>query len=200
MGNCHPRALFAIACVSSLAAEACFLSVCLLEAEVGNKNTNNSCWSNFESGSSKKGVNCPFFALFLAAIVNGALLLFTTSFLLARLLGSKECTLNRIPVCRVILRYGTFFANLLTAFLVITFTGLIIGYKSSESSTGEIFDKPRRVYFIVVIAGLVLVLIAVVTSGLLAFRRSRRQGDDEFDDSFNRSYSDHSTGTFLDIN
>lgn len=199
MGNCNPRALFAVACVSSLAAEACFLSVCFLEAEVGKKNANNSCWSDFESGSSNKNVNCPFFALFLAAIVNGLLLLFTTSFLLARLLGSRECTLKRIPVCRVILRYGTFFTNLLTTFLLITFIGLIIGFKSNKKSTGGILERPRRVYFITVIAGLILMLMALVTSGLLTFRRSRRQDDDEFEDTINRSFSDHGTGNSWDI-
>lgn len=200
MGNCNPRALFAFACVSSLAAEACLLSVCFLEAEVRKKNPNNSCWSNFESGSSNKDASCPFFVLFLAAIVNGLLILFTSSFLLARLLGSKECSLKRIPVCRVVLRYGSFVANLLTVLLVITFIGIIIGYKSNDKFTGQILEKPRRVYFVVVIAGLILALFAVVNSGLLAFRRSGRLGDDEFEDSTTRSYSDHSTGHFLDIN
>lgn len=172
---------------------------------MGKTNASRSCWSNFESGSSSKDGNCPFFALFLAVIANGLLLLFTTSFLLARLLGSRECSLKRIPVCRVVLRYGSFFINVLTALLIVVFIALIVGFKSKKKSfSGEILDKPHRVYFIVVIAGFVLVLIAAVTSGLLAFKRPQRLVDDEFEDSFNRSYSDHSTtGTtenFLDIN
>ena len=202
MGNCNPRALFALAYTSSLAAEACFLAVNFLEAEVGKTNATRSCWSNFESGASSKDANCPFLALFLAVIVNGLLVLFTTSFLLARLLGSRECSLNRIPVCQVILRYGSFFTNVFTAFLVIAFIGLIIGLKSKKNYSGQILEKPHRVYFIVVIAGLILVLISTVTTGLLAFRRRRNLGDhDEFEDSVNRSYSDHSTtGNFIDIN
>lgn len=199
MGNFNPRALFAFACVSSVVAEVCFLSVCFLEAEVGKKNANRSCWSNFESGASSKDVNCPLFALFLAAIVNGLLLLFTTSFLLARLLGSAECSLKRIPVCRIVLRYGTFFTNVLTSLLVIAFIALIIGLKSKKKFS--ILDKSHRYYLVLVIAGLILILIAAVTSGFLAFRRSRRSVDDEFEGTISRSYFDHSTsGRFGDIN
>lgn len=185
--------------MSSVVAEVCFLSVCFLEAEVGKKNANRSCWSNFESGASSKDVNCPLFALFLAAIVNGLLLLFTTSFLLARLLGSAECSLKRIPVCRIVLRYGTFFTNVLTSLLVIAFIALIIGLKSKKKFS--ILDKSHRYYLVLVIAGLILILIAAVTSGFVAFRRSRRSVDDEFEGTISRSYSDHSTsGRFGDIN
>ena len=196
MGNCNPRALFAFACVSSVVAEVCFLSVCFLEAEVGKKNSSRSCWSNFESGPSSKDVNCPFFVLFLAAIVNGLLLLFTTSFLLARILGSAECSLKRIPVCRLALRYGTFFTNVFTSLLVITFIALIIGMRSRKNFS--ILNRSHRFYFVLVIAGLILTLIAAITSGLLSFRRRRRSEDDEF---VSRSYSDHSSsGRFVDIN
>ena len=199
MGNCNPRALFAFACVSSVAAEACFLSVCFLEAEVGKKNPNRSCWSNFESGAPSKDANCPLFALFLAVIVNGLLLLFTTSFLLARILGSAECSLKRIPICRIALRYGTFITNVITSLLMIVFIGLIIGLKSKKNFS--ILDKSHRLYLVLVIAGLILILIAAITSGLLAFRRSRRSADDEFEESITRTYSDQSTtGGFLDIN
>ena len=199
MGNCNPRALFAFACVSSVAAEVCFLTVCFLEAEVGKKNSSRSCWSNFESDASSNDVNCPLFVLFLAAIVNGLLLLFTTSFLLARILGSAECSLNRIPVCRVPLRYGTFFTNVLTSLLMIAFIALLIGLKSKKNFT--ILDKSHRVYLVLVIAGLILILMAAITSGLLAFRRSRRSLDDEFEETISRSYSDHSnSGRFGDIN
>lgn len=199
MGNCNPRALFAFACVSSVAAEVCFLSVCFLEAEVGKENSTRSCWSNFESGASSKDAHCPFFALFLAAIVNGLLLLFTISFLLARILGSAECSLKRIPVCRITLRYGTFFTNVLTSLLVIVFIGLIIGLKSKMNFS--ILVKSHHWYFVLVIAGLILILIAAITSGLLAFSGSRRSADDEFESTITRSYSDHSTsGGFLDIN
>ena len=200
MGNCNPRALFTFACVSSLAAEACFWSILFLEAEIGKKNANNSCWSNFESGSASKEVRCPYFALFLAVIVNGLLILNTASFLLARLLGSHECSLKRIPVCRVLLRYGSFFTNLFIAILLATFIGLLIGFKSKRNYAGEIFERHRRVYFVVICAGFLLVLIATVTSGLLACQRRGRKIDDEFEESFNRSYSDHSTGHFVDIN
>ena len=198
MGNCNPRALFAFACVSSVAAEVCFLSVCFLEAEVGKKNSSRSCWSNFESGASSKDVNCPLFVLFLAAIVNGLLLLFTSSFLLARILGSAECSLKRIPICRVALRYGTFFTNVLTSLLMIAFIALIIGLKSKKNFT--ILNKSHRVYLVLVIAGLILILIATITNGLLAFRRSRRSPDDEFEETISRTYSDHSSGRFWDIN
>lgn len=199
MGNCNPRALFAFACVSSLVAEVCFLSVCFLEAEVGKKNSSRSCWSNFESGSSSKDVNCPFFVLFLAAIVNGLLLLFTTSFLLARVLGSAECSLKRIPVCRLALRYGTFFTNVFTSLLVIAFIALIIGMRSKKNFS--ILNKSHRFYFVLVIAGLILTLIAAITSALLSFRRKRRSEDDEFEETISRTYSDHSiSGRSLDIN
>lgn len=199
MGNCNPRALFAFACASSVAAEVCFLSVCFLEAEVGRKNSSRSCWSNFESDASSKEVNCPLFVLLLAAIVNGLLLLFTTSFLLARILGSAECSLKRIPICRVVLRYGTFFTNVLTSLLMIAFIALIISLKTKKNFT--ILSKSHRFYFVLVIAGLILMLIAAITSGLLAFRRSRRSADDEFEETISRNYSDHSTsGPFLDIN
>ena len=199
MGNCNPRALFAFACASSVAAEVCFLSVCFLEAEVGKKNTSRSCWSNFESGASSKDFHCPLFVLLLAAIVNGLLLLFTTSFLLARILGSAECSLKRIPLCRVVLRYGTFFTNVLTSLLMIAFIALIIGLKSKKNFT--ILSESHRFYLVLVIAGLILILIAAITSGLLAFRRSRRSADDEFEETISRNYSDHSTsGPFLDIN
>lgn len=199
MGNCNPRALFAFACVSSVVAEVCFLSVCFLEAEVGKKNSNRSCWSNFESGSSSKDVNCPFFVLFLAAIVNGLLLLFTTSFLLARVLGSAECSLKRIPVCRLALRYGTFFTNVFTSLLVIAFIALIIGMRSKKNFS--ILNKSHRFYFVLVIAGLILTLIAAITSALLSFRRKRRSEDDEFEETISRTYSDHSiSGRSLDIN
>lgn len=199
MGNCNPRALFAFACVSSVVAEVCFLSVCFLEAEVGKKNSSRSCWSNFESGSSSKDVNCPFFVLFLAAIVNGLLLLFTTSFLLARVLGSAECSLKRIPVCRLALRYGTFFTNVFTSLLVIAFIALIIGMRSKKKLS--ILNKSHRFYFVLVIAGLILTLIAAITSGLLSFRRKRRSEDDEFEETISRTYSDHSiSGRSLDIN
>ena len=203
MGNCNPRALFAFTCVSSLASEACFLTVLFLEAEVGKKNSSHSCWTNFESGPAEKQVRCPYFALFLASIVNGLLLLYTVSFLLARLIGSRECSLKRIPVCRVILRYGSFFTNILTTFLIATFIGLLIGYKSEKNYSGGIFDRHYRVYFVVICAGFVLLLIATVTSGLLAYQRRPRKIDDEFDrfeDTINRSYSDHGTGYFGDIN
>lgn len=199
MGNCNPRALFAFACVSSVVAEVCFLSVCFLEAEVGKKNSSRSCWSNFESGSSSKDVNCPFFVLFLAAIVNGLLLLFTTSFLLARVLGSAECSLKRIPVCRLALRYGTFFTNVFTSLLVIAFIALIIGMRSKKKLS--ILNKSHRFYFVLVIAGLILTLIAAITSALLSFRRKRRSEDDEFEETISRTYSDHSiSGRSLDIN
>lgn len=199
MGNCNPRALFAFACVSSVVAEVCFLSVCFLEAEVGKKNSSRSCWSNFESGSSSKDVNCPFFVLFLAAIVNGLLLLFTTSFLLARVLGSAECSLKRIPVCRLALRYGTFFTNVFTSLLVIAFIALIIGMRSKKNFS--ILNKSHRFYFVLVIAGLILTLIAAITSALLSFRRKRRSEDDEFEKTISRTYSDHSiSGRSLDIN
>lgn len=199
MGNCNPRALFAFACVSSVVAEVCFLSVCFLEAEVGKKNSSRSCWSNFESGSSSKDVNCPFFVLFLAAIVNGLLLLFTTSFLLARVLGSAECSLKRIPVCRLALRYGTFFTNVFTSLLVIAFIALIIGMRSKKNFS--ILNKSHRFYFVLVIAGLILTLIAAITSALLSFRRKRRSEDDEFEETISRTYSDHSiSGRSLDIN
>lgn len=201
MGNCNPRALFAFACVSSVVAEVCFLSVCFLEAEVGKKNSSRSCWSNFESGSSSKDVNCPFFVLFLAAIVNGLLLLFTTSFLLARVLGSAECSLKRIPVCRLALRYGTFFTNVFTSLLVIAFIALIIGMRSKKNFS--ILNKSHRFYFVLVIAGLILTLIAAITSGLqlLSFRRKRRSEDDEFEETISRTHSDHSiSGRSLDIN
>ena len=199
MGNCNPRALFAFACVSSVVAEVCFLSVCFLEAEVGKKNSSRSCWSNFESGSSSKDVNCPFFVLFLAAIVNGRLLLFTTSFLLARVLGSAECSLKRIPVCRLALRYGTFFTNVFTSLLVIAFIALIIGMRSKKNFS--ILNKSHRFYFVLVIAGLILTLIAAITSALLSFRRKRRSEDDEFEETISRTYSDHSiSGRSLDIN
>lgn len=199
MGNCNPRALFAFACVSSVVAEVCFLSVCFLEAEVGKKNSNRSCWSNFESGSSSKDVNCPFFVLFLAAIVNGLLLLFTTSFLLARVLGSAECSLKRIPVCRLALRYGTFFTHVFTSLLVIAFIALIIGMRSKKNFS--ILNKSHRFYFVLVIAGLILTLIAAITSALLSFRRKRRSEDDEFEETISRTYSDHSiSGRSLDIN
>ena len=199
MGNCNPRALFAFACVSSVVAEVCFLTVCFLEAEVGKKNSNRSCWSNFESGASSKDVSCPLFVLFLAAIVNGLLLLFTTSFLLARILGSAECSLKRIPVCRLALRYGTFITNVFTSLLVIAFIALTIGMESKKNFS--ILNKSHRFYLVLVIAGLILILIAAITSGLLCFRRKRRSEDDEFEETISRTYSDHSTsGRFLDIN
>lgn len=183
---------------SSLAAEACFLTVNFLEAEVGKKNTSESCWSNFESGSSSD-VNCPFFVLFLVVIVNGLLVLFTTSFLLARLLGSRECSLERIPVCRFIIRYGSFFGNVFTALLVLTFIGLIVDLRSKKNYSGQILERRYRGYFMVVVAGLILVLISLVTTSLLAFKRRRNvRLDDEFEDTISRSYSDR--GSFLDIN
>lgn len=200
MGNCNPRALFAFACVSSLAAEACFLTLLFLEAKVGKNNSSSSCWTNFQSGSVKENVGCPYFVLFLASIVNGLLLLYTASFLIARLLGSRECTLERIPVCRVLLRYGSFFTNLLTTLLIAILIGLLIGFKSKKKYSGGIFLRHRHVYFVVLCAGFIWVLIATLTSGLLAYqRRPRRMGDD-FEDIFDRSYSDHSTGHFGDIN
>ena len=198
MGNCNPRALFALACTSSLAAEICFLTVNFLEAEVGKANASQSCWSNFESTGSSSDVNCPFFVLFLVLIVNGLLILFTTSFLIARLLGSRECSLKRIPFCRFILRYGSFFTNVFLALLVFTFIALVIDLKSTKNYSGHILKKPHRVYFILVIAGLILVLISAVTTGLLAFQRRRNPRDDDYEESFNRSYSDR--GSFHDIN
>lgn len=173
--------------------------MCFLEAEVGKKNSSSSCWSNFESGASSKDINCSFFVLFLAAIVNGLLLLFTTSFLLARILGSAECSLKRIPVCRLALRYGTFFTNVFTSLLVIAFIALIFGMRSKKNFS--ILNKSHRFYVVLVIAGLILTLIAAITSGLLSFRRRRRSEDDEFEETISRTYSDHSTsGRFLDIN
>lgn len=122
----------------------------------------------------------------------------TTSFLIARLLGSRECSLKRIPFCRFILRYGSFFTNVFLALLVFTFIALVIDLKSTKNYSGHILKKPHRVYFILVIAGLILVLISAVTTGLLAFQRRRNPRDDDFEDSFNRSYSDR--GSFHDIN
>ena len=202
MGNCNPRALFVFAYVSSLAAEACFLSVLFLEAKIGKNNSNNSCWANFESGSAEKEVRCPYFVLFLATILNGILLLYTALLLLGGLLRTTECSLRRIPVCRVLFRYGPFYTNLLTTLLIGTFIGLLIGFKSKKNFSGEIFDRHRRVYFVVVCAGFILILITSVTSGILAYRRrGRKLSDDEFDDAnaINRSYSEHG-GHFEDIN
>lgn len=183
-------------CVSIFTAEVCFLSILFLEAEIGKKNLTNSCWSNFESGSAKDEARCPFFALFLATIVNGLLLFYTGSFLLARLLGSRECSLKRIPFFRVLLRYGSFFTNLLTTLLISTFIGLLVGFKSKRSDVGEIFDRHRRIYFVVICAGFVLMLIASVTSGIQAFQRRGRGLDDEFEEALNRSFSD----SYVDIN
>ena len=196
MANCNPRALFVYASISSFTAEVCFLSILFLEAEIGKQNANNSCWSNFESDSAKDEARCPFFVLFLATIVNGLLLLYTGSFLLARLLGSRECSLKRIPFCRILLRYGSFFTNLLTTLLISTFIGLLIGFKSRKNYAGEIFDHHRRIYFVVICAGFVLMLIASVTSGIQAFQRRREGLDDEFENAINRSFSD----SYVDIN
>lgn len=199
MGNCNPRALSAFAYASSLVAEACFLSILFLEAKIGKTNVNSSCWSNFESGSAEKEVRCPYFALFLATIVNGLLLLYTALFLLGGLLRSTECSLRRIPVFRVLFRYGPFCTNLLTTLLMATFIGLLIGFKSKKNYAGEIFHRRYRGYLVMVCAGFVLILITAITSGMLAYRRRGRKLDDEFEDAFNHSYSDHS-GHFVDIN
>jgi len=82
---------------------------------------------------------------------------------------------------------------------MIAFIALIISLKTKKNFT--ILSKSHRFYFVLVIAGLILILIAAITSGLLAFRRSRRSADDEFEETISRNYSDHSTsGPFLDIN
>ena len=207
MGNCNKRALFAISSLACLAAEICFLSVIFLvprESKKEASKTNNSntefCWSNFESKDSSNEVKCPYFALFLAMIVNGILLLFTASFLLTRLLGSKKCSLIRIPVCRIILRYGSFVAEVLTGVLVLTFIGLIIGFNWKAQWTGGILDRKQNLiaYFIITCLGFVLVLVSSVATGINAFRRSRTL-DDDFEDRVYRSYSDHSSEDF-DIN
>lgn len=203
MGNCNPRALYAFACVASLAAEACFLSVLFLEADLGKKNRSFSCWTNFDAGSPKDEVCCPYFVLFLATIVNGLLLLYKGLFLLAWLTGRcGECSLKRVPCCRLVIHYGSFFINLLTAVLMATFIGLLIGLKSETRHVGGIFARNHRVYFVTICAGFILVVIATVTSGLLSCKKRSRRFDDfeSFEDALNRSYSDHSSGHFVDIN
>ena len=65
----------------------------------------------------------------------------------------------------------------------------------------SILNKSHRFYFVLVIAGLILTLIAAITSALLSFRRKRRSEDDEFEETISRTYSDHSiSGRSLDIN
>ena len=203
MGNCNPRALYAFACVASLAAEACFLSVLFLEADLEKKNSSVSCWANFDSSSPKDEVRCSYFVLFLATIVNGLLLLYKGLLLLAWLTGRcRECSLKRVPFCRLVIHYGSFFINLLTAVLMATFIGLLIGRKSKTREVGGIFEHNHRVYFVTICAGFILVVIATVTSGLLSCKKRSRHFDDfeSFEDALNRSYSDHSSGHFVDIN
>lgn len=199
MGNCNPRALYAFAFVATLVAEACFLSVLVFETNLGKKNSSNSCWTNFDSGSSGE-VRCPYFVLFLATIVNGLLLLYKGLLLLAWLTGSSgECTLKRVPFCRLVIHYGSFFINLLTAVLMGTFIGVLIGFKSNTRDVGEIFSRENRVYFVMICAGFILVVIATVTSGLLSCRQRSRRFDD-FERFEDLSYSDHGSGHFADIN
>lgn len=199
MGNCNPRALYAFAFVATLVAEACFLSVLVFETNLGKKNSSNSCWTNFDSGSSGE-VRCPYFVLFLATIVNGLLLLYKGLLLLAWLTGSSgECTLKRVPFCRLVIHYGSFFINLLTAVLMATFIGVLIGFKSNTRDVGEIFSRENRVYFVMICAGFILVVIATVTSGLLSCKKRSRRFDD-FERFEDLSYSDHGSRHFADIN
>lgn len=202
MGNCNPRALFVYACMSCLLAEACFLSVLLLEAKrkVDEGNITKTCWSSFASGKREDGVpdvvHCPYFALFLASIANGVLVCLTVLLLVARLLGSRECFLRRIPFIRVLFRYGPFFTNVLTTLLIGTFIGLLVGSKPNKKLTGDIFDRNCRLHFILIVAGFVSILIASVTSGLLAYQRRGRSINDDFEDTISHNFSDD----YLDIN
>lgn len=200
MGNCNPRALYAFAFVATLGAEAFFLTVLVLEAKIGKKNSNRSCWTNFDSGSPGDEVRCPYFVLFLATIVNGLLLLYKGLLLLAWLTGScGDCSLKRVPFCRLVIHYGSFFINLLTTVLMATFIGLLIGLKSMTRDVGGIFTSDYRVYFVMVFAGFILVVIATVTSGLLSFKKRSRRFDD-FERFEDFSYSDQGSGHFADIN
>ena len=200
MGNCNPRALYAFACMATLGAEACFLSVLFLEADLGKENSTFSCWTNFDSVSPGDEVRCPYFVLFLATIVNGLLLLYKGLLLLAWLTGScGECSLKRVPFCRLVIHYGSFFINLLTAVLMATFIGLLIGLKSETRDVGGIFTRKHRVYFVMICAGFILVVIATVTSGLLSWKKRSRRFDD-FERFEDLSYSDHGSGHFADIN
>lgn len=200
MGNCNPRALYAFAFVATLGAEACFLSVLVFETNLGKTNSSHSCWTNFDSGSPRDEVRCPYFVLFLATIVNGLLLLYKGLLLLAWLTGScGECSLKRVPFCRLVIHYGSFFINLLTAVLMATFIGVLIGFKSNTRDVGEIFSRENRVYFVMICAGFILVVFATVTSGLLSCKKRSRRFDD-FERFEDLSYSDHGSGHFADIN
>ena len=80
-----------------------------------------------------------------------------------------------------------------------TFIGVLIGFKSNTRDVGEIFSRENRVYFVMICAGFILVVIATVTSGLLSCKKRSRRFDD-FERFEDLSYSDHSSGHFADIN
>ena len=197
MGNCNPRALFIYASFSCVLSEACFLSVLFLEANIGIKtNTKKSCWSNFAENSRENAADCPFLALFVATLVNGLLILFTSSYQFSRILGNEDCSLKRIPLFRVLFRYGPFFTNIFTTLLIAVLIGLLIGYKSQHQYTGEVFDHEGRLYLILVVAGFCLILIASVTTGLLAYQSRGSSIVDEYKDGISNIFPDDD----LDIN
>lgn len=198
----NQKVCFLYARMSCLLAEAFFLGFLLLEAKrkVDEGNITKTCWSSFASGKREDGVpdvvHCPYFALFLASIANGVLVCLTVLLLVARLLGSRECFLRRIPFIRVLFRYGPFFTNVLTTLLIGTFIGLLVGSKPNKKLTGDIFDRNCRLHFILIVAGFVSILIASVTSGLLAYQRRGRSINDDFEDTISHNFSDD----YLDIN
>lgn len=175
------------------------MSVLFLEANIGRKNTSRSCWSNFAE-SSENAADCPFLALFVATVVNGLLVLFTSSYQLSKILGNKDCSLKRIPLFRVLFRYGPFFTNIFTTLLIAVLIGLLIGYKSPPSKyTGEVFEHHGghgRLYLILIVAGFCLILIASVTTGLLAYQRCGSSIVDEYEDGVGNICPDDN----LDIN
>ena len=198
-GNCNPRALFIYASSCCVLSEGCFFTVLFLEAKIGKSNPSNSCWSNFAESSTENAAHCPFFALFVATVVNGLLILFTSSYLLFRILGNEDCFLKRIPLFKVLFRYGPFLTNIFTTLLNAVFIGLLIGYKSDKSHpnyTGEVLDHKGRSYLVLIVAGFCLILIASVTTGLLAYQRRTRSIMGEFEDGIGNIFPDDN----LDIN
>lgn len=197
MGNCNPRALLIYSSSCCVLSESCFLTVLFLEAKLFKSNADKSCWSNFAESSKENAADCPFFALFVATVVNGLLILFISSYLLFRMLRKEDCFLRRIPLFKVLFRYGPFFTNVFTTLLNAVFIGLLIGYKSQHGKyTGEVFDHKGRLYLVLIVTGFCLIFIASVTTGLLAYQRRTRSIIDEFEEGVSIIFPDDN----LDIN
>ena len=196
MAQLNPKALYVLAFAFSLLTEVCFIPVLSVFATNAAKKNTTFCWSwKIGTPRAENDDSCPFMVFFLAALVNGCLLLFTGVYFAVRLCLTSEYFQN--PVClKYLIKYSHFVFAMVTTLLSLVFLGLMLGFnsygngKDSEEYTGGLVAD-KHYYLVLVCVGVLLSFLSTVFSGIVCCKRSSPESDYAGGDLFN-VFSDYS--------